>query len=73
MSADSTKATKIQRNNQGDLLTVASGGKLEVLAGATIEVSGDATITGMVPKPPAGDGDYVLHIASGVATWVAAE
>lgn len=46
---------------------------LTVSTGGTIAVSGGAIKVGTVaiPSLPTSNGDYKLHIDSGVATWVA--
>ena len=67
MAADSTIAAKIQHLDGGDRLCVASGGTIEVATGGSLKVG-----TIAIPALPTDDGDYVLHIASNVATWVAA-
>lgn len=46
---------------------------MSVLTGGTLHINGGTLKVGTVAVPslPTGDGDYKLHIASGVATWVA--
>lgn len=73
MSADTTKSTKVQHNNQGDTLSVISGGTLECLSGSTISLAGDVTFGSAtkIASLPTANGTYMVKIDTGVMTFIA--
>jgi hypothetical protein len=71
MAVDNSYLPGIYKEAGGNKMVVKATGEIEMHG--TISVQTGGAITGYLPTLPTADGDYVLHVASGVRTWVLAE
>jgi hypothetical protein len=70
MAVDTSYQPGIYKEQGGNKLVVKTGASVEIYGSIAVQSGG--SITGYLPTLPTGDGDYVLHVASGVLSWVAA-
>jgi hypothetical protein len=65
----------IDQNNPIQIAQPSPAGTqtMTVGTGGTLQISGGSLKVGTIALPalPSSDGDYKLHVSSGVATWVA--